>query len=70
MVLKLNYKLEWLSRHLAYDFNTHKNHYRQHDATVEIAKLGSLIVAADADHFLKYAGKTLSEINVSGRFSI
>jgi len=70
MVVKLNYKLQWLSRHLAHDFNTHKHQYRQHDATVEIAKIGSLIVAADADHFLKYAGKKLSEINVSCRISI
>jgi len=65
-----DYELEWLSRHLAHDLNTHKNHYRQHDATVEIAKIGSLIVAADAGQLSKYAGKKLSEINVSGRFSI
>lgn len=65
-----DYELEWLSRHLAHDPNSHKQHYRQHDATVEIAEIGSLILAADAGQMNKFAGKKLSEINVSGSFSI
>ena len=62
-----DFELEWLSKHLAHDINTHKQHYRQHDATVEIAKIGSLILAADAGQMNKYAGKKMSEINVSGK---
>ncbi|KAL5003937.1 hypothetical protein ScPMuIL_017393 [Solemya velum] len=60
-----DFELEWLSRHLAHDINTHKMHYRQHDAAVEIAKVGSLMMAADAGQIRKFAGKKLSEINVS-----
>lgn len=61
-----DYELEWLSRHLAHDINTHKNHYRQHDAAIEIAKIGSLVLAADQGKLGKFAGKKLSDINVSG----
>lgn len=35
---------EWVSRHLAHNINTHKQHYRQHDATAEIVKVGSLMM--------------------------
>lgn len=42
-----NHELEWVSRHLAHNINTYKQHYRQHDATVEIAKGESLMMAAD-----------------------
>lgn len=42
-----NHELEWIPRHLAHNINTHKQQYRQHDATVEIAKGESLMMAAD-----------------------
>ncbi|XP_076107660.1 uncharacterized protein LOC143075943 isoform X3 [Mytilus galloprovincialis] len=60
-----DFELEWLSRHLAHNINTHKNHYRQHDSTIEIAKIGNLILAADEGKLGKYAGKKLSDIDVS-----
>lgn len=61
-----DHELEWVSRHLAHNINTHKQHYRQHDATVEIAKVGSLMMAADEGQLRKFAGKKLSDIDVTG----
>ncbi|XP_061170557.1 uncharacterized protein LOC133179888 [Saccostrea echinata] len=60
-----DHELEWVSRHLAHNINTHKQHYRQHDATVEIAKVGSLMMAADEGQLRKFAGKKLSDIDVT-----
>lgn len=63
-----DHELEWVSRHFAHNINTHKQHYCQHDATVEIAKVGSLMMAADEGQLRRYAGKKLSDIDVSGKW--
>jgi hypothetical protein len=60
-------ELAWLSQHLAHDVNTHKQHYRKHDAAIEIAKVGRLMMAADAGELGKYKGKTLADIAVEGK---
>ena len=60
----------WLSKHLAHNINTHHEFYQQHDAAIEIAKVGRLIMAADAGEMNKFAGMKLSEIDVSGKFSL
>lgn len=52
-------KLEWLSRHLAHDVNTHRKYYRQLDSVIEIAKTGRLMMAADAGELGKYSRKSL-----------
>lgn len=57
-----DHELQWLSRHLAHDINTHKQYYRQHDAAIEIAKVGSLILAADKGILGRFAAKKLSQI--------
>ncbi|KAJ8321305.1 hypothetical protein KUTeg_001163 [Tegillarca granosa] len=60
-------ELEWLAKHLGHDMNTHKNFYRQHEATVEIAKVSKLLLAAESGQISKYKGKNLQEITLEGR---
>ncbi|KAJ8313142.1 hypothetical protein KUTeg_009308 [Tegillarca granosa] len=60
-------ELEWLAKHLGHDMNTHKNFYRQNEATVEIAKVSKLLLAAESGQISKYKGKNLQEITLEGK---
>ena len=62
-------EIEWLSGHLAHSVNTHTNFYRLQEAIVEIAKVSKLLLAAENGQISQYAGKTISDIDVSGMCS-
>ena len=57
-------ELEWLSRHLGHDLNTHRNFYRQHEATVELTKVSRLLMAADEGVVSQFQGKQLKDISL------
>ena len=61
-------EIEWLSGHLAHSVNTHATFYRLQEATVEIAKVSKLLIAAESDEIKKYAGKSISDININGKY--
>ena len=50
-------EIEWLSGHLAHSVNTHTNFYRLQEATVEIAKVSKLLLAAEMGKSRNMLGK-------------
>ena len=50
-------ELQWLSSHLGHDVSTHKKNYRLHPNSVEITKVGSLLMAVDNGR--QHTGKQL-----------
>ena len=61
-------ELTWLANHLAHDLTTHKDFYRKHDATLELAKVSKLLLLADSGKIGQYAGKKLSDIGLEGKY--
>ena len=57
-------ELEWLSNHMGHDLNIHKDFYRLHDSTIEIAKVSRLLMAIDSGKAARFAGKQLTEISL------
>lgn len=57
-------ELEWLSNHMGHDLNIHKDFYRLHDSTIEIAKVSRLLMAIDTGNASKFVGKQLDEITL------
>ena len=61
-----NGKLEWLSRHLGHDLNTHKDFYKLHEGFVELTNIRRLLLAADQGAMSKLRGKKLKDITIEG----
>ena len=57
-------ELEWLSNHMGHDLNIHKDFYRLHDSTIEIAKVSRLLMAIDTGNASQFVGKQLTEISL------
>ena len=55
-------ELEWLSNHMGHDLNIHKDFYRIHDSTIEIAKVSRLLMAIDSGSASQFVGKQLTDI--------
>lgn len=41
------HELNWLANHLGHDVRTHKSHYRLHSDSIEITKVGRILLAID-----------------------
>ena len=66
-VPSLNEKeVDWLARHLGHDIRVHRDFYRLHESTIEIAKVSKLLLTVDQGETRKFAGKTLAEIELNG----
>jgi hypothetical protein len=61
-----NGEMEWLANHMGHDIKIHKDFYRLHDSTIEIAKVSRLLLAIDAGKAAKFKGKGLEDINIDG----
>ena len=61
-----NGELEWLSRHLGHDLNTHKDFYKLNEGVVELTKIGRLLLAAEQGAMSKFRGKKLKDITIEG----
>ena len=61
-------ELGWLANHLAHDVKTHKKFYRQHDASLELAKISKLLIATEYGTIHTFAGKNLQDINLDGNY--
>ena len=57
-------ELEWLSNHMGHDLNIHKDFYRLHDSTIEIAKVSRLLMAIDTGNAAQFVGKKLTDISL------
>jgi len=55
-----NSELHWLAKHLGHDI-------RLQESTLELAKLSKLLIAVDEGKATQLAGKTLNEVDFSGK---
>jgi len=58
-------ELDWLARHLGHDIRVHREYYRLHDSTIELAKVGKLLYTVDEGKTTQWAGKSLDEIDLN-----
>lgn len=60
-------EVDWLARHLGHDIHVHRDFYRLHESTIEIAKVSKLLLSVDQGDTGKFAGRTLEEIELDGK---
>ena len=58
-------EMDWLAKHLGHDIRTHRNYYRLHDSTVEMAKVSKLLIALESSNPSSWKGKSLDSIDLS-----
>ena len=49
---------------MSHELQIHRELYRLHESTVEIAKVGCLLMAVDAGELAKYKGKKIEDITL------
>lgn len=60
-------EVDWLARHLGHDIRVHRDFYRLHESTIEIAKVSKLLLTVDQGETSKFAGRSLEEIDLNGK---
>lgn len=63
-----NNDMDWLARHLGHNIAVHRQYYRLHDSTLELAKVSKLLLAADAGNIQNLVGKSLDDLSVAGKW--
>lgn len=63
-------ELDWLARHLGHDIRVHREFYRLHESTLEIAKVSKLLLSVDSGKINEWAGKSLADINICGMYCV
>lgn len=58
---------DWLARHLGLDIRVHREFYRAQESTIEMTKISQLLLAVEQGHAHKFAGKSLKEIELTGK---
>lgn len=58
-------ELDWLARHLGHDIQVHREYYRLHESTIELAKVGKILTTVDEGKTTQWAGKSLDEIDLN-----
>lgn len=61
-------EVDWLARHLGHDIRVHRDFYRLHESTIEIAKFSKLLLTVDQGKTSKFAGKSLAQIDLNGKY--
>ncbi|XP_068679266.1 uncharacterized protein [Montipora foliosa] len=56
--------VDWLARHLGHDVRVHREFYRLHESTTELAKVSKLLMAVDSGNIRGVVGKSLAEMTV------
>ena len=59
-------ELDWLARHMGHDIAVHREYYRLHDSTIELAKVSKLLLAVDEGNASKWLGRNLDQIQLDG----
>ncbi|XP_067022133.1 uncharacterized protein [Acropora muricata] len=57
-------ELDWLARHLGHDISVHREYYRLHESTIELAKVGKILTTVDEGKTGLWAGKSLDDIDL------
>lgn len=60
---------DWLARHLGHDIRVHRDFYRLHDSSVELAKISRILLAVEGGKAHEFSGKKLNEINICGKLA-
>ena len=58
--------VDWLARILGHEVRVHREFYRLHESTTELAKISKLLMAVDSGNIRGVVGKSLSEMTVEG----
>ena len=58
--------VDWLARHLGHDIRVHREFYRLHESSTELAKVSKLLLAVDSGNINKIAGKSLTDMSIEG----
>lgn len=58
--------MDWVAKHLGHDIAIHRQFYRLHESTLELAKVSKLLIAVDDGNISNLAGKTLQDIELKG----
>ena len=61
-------ELDWVANHLGHDIRIHRQFYRLTDSTIELAKVSKLLIAMDHGKLGEFAGKTLDDIDLEGKY--
>ncbi|XP_064650306.1 uncharacterized protein LOC135501856 [Lineus longissimus] len=57
-------ELEWLGNHLGHTVEIHKDSYRLHESTIEMAKVSKVLLAIKSGTARNFKGKSLDEIEL------
>ena len=57
-------ELDWLARHLGHNITVHREYYRLHESTIELAKVGKILTTVDEGKTQHWAGKSLDDIDL------
>jgi hypothetical protein len=61
-------EVEWLSNHMGHTVDIHKEAYRLHESTIEMAKVSKLLLAIDNGMVGNFRGKSLDDIDIESKF--
>ncbi|XP_064628140.1 uncharacterized protein LOC135487883 [Lineus longissimus] len=57
-------ELEWLGNHLGHTVEVHKDSYRLHESTIEMAKVSKVLLAIENGTAGNFQGKSLNDIHI------
>ena len=60
-----NNELDSLAGFLGHDINVHRNFYRMPENTVQVAKIGKILMGLDSGKISEFQGKSLDEIEIN-----
>lgn len=58
--------VDWLAKHLGHEIRVHREFYRLHESSIELAKVSKLLLAVDSGNIKNMAGKSLADMSVEG----
>lgn len=57
-------EVDWLARHLGHDIRVHREYYRLHDSSIELAKISKLLLEVENGNAEQWKGKKLEDISL------
>jgi hypothetical protein len=57
-------EVDWLARHLGHDINVHRQYYRLHDSSIELAKTSKLLMKVESGNPNDWKGCHPDDINL------
>ena len=57
-------ELDWLARHMGHDIRVHREYYRLHESTLELANVSKILTVVDEGKISQATEKSLNDIEV------